>query len=96
MDLCQQKRRRRAASLVIVFLWLVLLFLTVNRFFRLGPGGLRLMPRAAAGIRPGWESISLALVLLVALGEYLAVTFVVHVVSRLLARARENRARTRR
>lgn len=91
MDIGRQRRRACAKSLVVVALWLALLFLTMGRFFLLDPDGLRLVPRAPIGIRPGWESITLALVLLAALGEYLAVAAVVHLAGLLLERAQQNR-----
>jgi len=92
MDACQGRRRKYAKSLVVVSLWLVLLLLTLGRFFRLDPDGFQLVPTAPGGIRPDWELIVLVAMLLTALSEYLAVTVVVHGLGLLLERAHQNRA----
>ncbi len=96
MDACCQKRRRYAKSLVVVSLWLALLSLTMGRFFVFAPDGCRLLPRAPAGIRPGWEAVALVLVILAALGEYAAVAGVVRLVGLVIERARQDRGPWRR
>lgn len=76
------KRRQCAQSAVVLALWLVLALGFIHTFFAIQ--GFALTPRASEGVRPGWEAITLALVIGVLLIGYAICAVVVGVLFRAL------------
>ena len=76
------KRRQYVQSAVVLALWLTLAFGYIHAFFAIQ--GFALTTRASEEVRPGWEAISLALVIGVLLIGYAICAVVVGALFRAL------------